>query len=82
MLDAGDTEVRETGPQPPWALDKSTHKCNTARHLPVEVCARRKQRLGLEHSGESGGKKLPVGGDVEQNLEGIARACQVDTGRR
>lgn len=40
VLDAGDIEVRETGPQPTWAWDESTHKCNAARHLPVKVYAR------------------------------------------
>lgn len=74
---------RGEGDKPTGAIDKSTHKCSVARHLPGEVCARRhyKQRLGLERSGESE-KTFHGGGDVEQNREGSVRACQVVTGRR
>lgn len=75
--------MRGEGDRPTGAIDKSTHRCSVARHLPVEVCARSpyKQRLGLECSGESE-KAFHGGGDVEQNCEGSIRAYQVDTGRR
>lgn len=55
VLGAEVTEVREGGPWPTGATDKSTHNCQVARHLPVEVCAR--HHISRGQSGTFKGKQ-------------------------